>query len=89
MLTVQDLQVHPAVAETRETAKDFTRRGALAEMSPEILATLGEKYLSMASDHPGDIALMRAVQCLEAASARGVDKARQQLAWIEQSMAAA
>lgn len=89
MLTVQDLQFHPAIREERETARDFVRDGSLDQFSPETLAVLGEKYLAFASNQPGDVALLRAVQCLKAAAARGLESASQQLAWIEQALAAA
>lgn len=89
MLTVQDLQFHPAWDEERESARDFVADGDLDTLSPEVLVELGEKYLCYASRQPGDVALMRAVQCLEAAAARGMDSARQQLAWIQQVVAVA
>jgi hypothetical protein len=89
MLTVQDLQFHPAWREERETARDFVRDGSLDQFSAETLAELGEKYLAFASDEPGDVALLRAIQCLKAAAARGLDSAQRQLAWIEQALAVA
>lgn len=89
MLTVQDLQFHPAWEEERETARDFTCRGPLDDFSPDILAELGQRYLAFATDHPGDVALQRAMQCLRAAAARGVESAREQLVWLERALAAA
>lgn len=86
MLTLQDLQFHPAWATNRKTARDFVLDGGLADLPGGILAALGEEYLAFASGRPGDMALYRAVQCLEAAAEKGVESAREQLRWLEDAL---
>ncbi len=89
MLTLQDLQFHPAWNEKRKTSDDFVLESDLSEYSGSLLAALAHEYLLFSNGRTDDMAFFRAIQCLEAAAEKGVDHAREQLLGLQEALATA
>lgn len=82
MLSLQDIQFHPAWHDDRATNWDLVREFGMMAFSPSQLAALGQAYLDFSSGSVDDWALWRGIECLEAAAERGSEVAQDLLDWI-------
>lgn len=83
MLNIHETHFHVAWRTSRHTARDFVQSYGLEEFTADQLADIGEHYLDFATGNTDDMALWRALQCLQAAAEEGVLRAQAALDWIE------